>query len=235
MDVYLYAPEAAGDGPLPTVIMYADAGGVRPVSREMAAQLASHGYLVALPNVFYRAGEFAPFDMRTVFGDEKERARLYEVMKTAGVPAVMRDTGALLAALAEVPGARADRVGTIGYCMGGRLSFAAAGAFPDVVAAAASFHGGRLAVEDDPDSPHHQAGRVRARLYFGVADNDNTCTPEDQARLAATLDQAGVDYRMELFEGKLHGFAVPDLPVHDEEAAKRHWDRALELFDAVLR
>jgi carboxymethylenebutenolidase len=156
-------------------------------------------------------------------------------MQKANATAVMGDTGALLAALDDVPAARSDKVGTTGYCMGGRLAFAAAGAHPDRVAAAASFHGGRLAMEDDPESPHKRASDVQARLYFGVADNDGSCTPEDQARLAAALDAAKVDYRMELYPGAAHGFAVKDFPVYDEAAAERHWERTAELFDATLK
>jgi carboxymethylenebutenolidase len=156
-------------------------------------------------------------------------------MGTANAGA-MAATGALLAALADVPSAAAEKVGTTGYCMGGRLSFLAAGTFPDRVAAAASFHGGRIAVEDDPSSPHTLADRIQARLYFGVADNDGSCTPEDQARLAAALDQAKVDYRLELYPGAAHGFAVTDHHgAYDEDAAERHWERTAELFDAVLK
>ena len=238
MDVYLHLPP--GHSPqdaesLPTVIMYTDAFGVRPVSHDMADRLAALGYAVALPNVFYRTPDAGPFDGATAFSDPEIRASLFAVMQKANATAVMHDTGALLAALDEVPVAKGEQVGTIGYCMGGRLAFAAAGAHPGQVAAAASFHGGRLAVDDDPESPHHRAGDVRARLYFGVADNDGSCTPEDQARLSAALDAAKVDYHLELYPGAAHGFAVKDLPPYDEAAAERHWERAAELFGDVLR
>ena len=238
MDVYLHLPPghpAEGGEPLPTVIMYPDAFGVRPVMQDMADRLAALGYAVALPNVFYRTPDAGPFDAATAFSDPDGRARLFDVMQKATTTGVMRDTGALLAALDDVPAASGDKVGTTGYCMGGRLAFAAAGAHPDRVAATASFHGGRLAVEDDPESPHKRAGDVRARLYFGVADNDGSCTPEDQARLAAALDAAKVVYRMEVHTGAMHGFAVKDLPVYDEAAAERHWERTAELFDATLK
>ncbi|ONH30948.1 dienelactone hydrolase family protein [Pseudofrankia asymbiotica] len=238
MDVYLHLPpghEADGGEPLPTVIMYPDAFGVRPVTQDMADRLAALGYAVALPNIFYRTPDAGPFDAATTFSDPEARARLFDVMQKANATAVMGDTGALLTALDDVPAARSDKVGTTGYCMGGRLAFAAAGTHPDRVAAAASFHGGRLAVEDDPESPHRHAGEVRARLYFGVADNDSSCTPEDQVRLAGALDEAKVEYRMEVYTGAAHGFAVKDFPVYDEAAAERHWDRTAELFDATLK
>lgn len=234
MDVYLHRPEGRADeAPAPTVIMFPDAGGVRPAMHEMAARLASHGYLVALPNVLYRAGAFAPFDFKTVFTDPVERARLGGIMKQADLVSVMRDTEALLDALARDPDARAAQVGCVGYCMGGRMAFAAAGAHPTRIAAAASIHGGNLA-NDDPASPHLQAGKIRARLYFGVADKDQSCTPEAQARLKAALDEAKVRYQLELYPGAMHSFAVSDSPVYDEAAAERQWERVLALFAETL-
>ncbi len=157
--------------------------------------LALHGYFVALPNLLYRAGTFARRSIpRTVFGDPAERDRLRAIMKQASVPAVMRDLPFLLDALATRPEARADQVGCIGYCMGGRTAFVAAGTYPARVAAAASIHGGGLATAE-ADSPHRLAPAIRARLYFGVADDDRSCTPESQAMLKAALDEAKVRLR----------------------------------------
>jgi carboxymethylenebutenolidase len=231
MDVHLHA--AGGTGAAPTVVFYPDAGGVRPVMQQMAAQLAATGYLVALPNIYYRAGAFAPFDVATVFTDPAERSRLDAVNSLATKSAVMADTAALLDALAALPAASVARVGCVGYCRGGYLAFAAAGAHPDRVVAAASVHGGRLATAE-PDSPHHQAGAIRATLYFGIADDDPTCTPEMQTRLRAALDTVGVAYDLERYPGAAHGFAVPDNPTYDPAAAQRHWDRLRDLFARAL-
>jgi carboxymethylenebutenolidase len=231
MDVYLHAPP--GVVPAPAVIFFADAGGVRAAMHEMAERLASAGYLVAVPNVLYRSGDFTPFDLATVFTDPGERARLTEVNSLADPASVMRDTGVLLDALAAQPGVWGDQVGCIGYCRGGLMTFTAAGAHPARVAAAAAFHAGNIATED-PGSPHLQAGNIRGALYFGVADNDPSCPPEAQARLAAALDEAKVDYELELYAGKGHGFAVPDNPTFDADAAERHWSKALDLFARTL-
>ncbi len=231
MDVYLHRPASAG--PAPVVIFYPDAGGVRRSQQQMAERLASHGYLGVLVNTLYRAGAFAPFDIATTFSAPPERERLMGIMKLATGDAVMRDTRALLDVLASEPGAGTGPIGTIGYCMGGRLAFIAAGAIPDRVAAAASIHGGHIAV-DDPSSPHLQAAKIRAKLYFGVADNDGSCTPESQAKLEAALDAARVRYQLEVYPGALHGFAVPDFPWYDEAAAEQHWARVTALFAETL-
>ena len=209
MDVYLHAP--AGGAPASAVIFFPDAAGVRAVMHEMAERLASAGYLVVLPNFFYRSGDYAPFDIASMFRDPAERQRLGAILELATVRAVMQDTGSLLDAVATRTDAEDLQFGAVGYCMGGRWAFAAAAAHPERIAAAASIHGGYL-VTDAPDSPHLQADRIRGRIYLGVADNDASCTPENQAQLAAALDRAGVRYRLELYPGAGHGFAVPDHP-----------------------
>jgi carboxymethylenebutenolidase len=231
MDVYLHEP--AGGGPAPAVIFFADAGGVRPVMQEMAARLAAAGYLVAVPNLYYRAGEYEPFDIATLFTVPGERERMQAIIGLAGPDGLARDTGALLDALAAGPRRRGDQVGCVGYCMGGNWAFRTAGAHPGQVAAAASFHGGNLAT-DDPASPHRQAGRIRAQLYFGVADHDPSCAPESQAQLITALDEASVGYQLELYPGAGHGFAVPDNPSYSEAAAERHWRRVTALLAETL-
>jgi carboxymethylenebutenolidase len=231
MDVYLHQPP--GGGPAPVVMFFADAGGVRPVMQEMAARLAAAGYLVALPNLYYRAGDYEPFDLSTLFSVRSERQRMGRIVGLAGPDGLGRDTGALLDALSGQTGRRDEQVGCVGYCMGGNWAFRTAGDHPGRVAAMASFHGGFLA-SDDPASPHRQAGRIRARLYFGVADHDSSCTPESQAQLITALDEASVGYQLELYPGAGHGFSVPDNPSYSEPAADRHWRRVTALFAETL-
>lgn len=223
--VFLATPE--GTGPWPGIVMYPDAGGVRPALRDMAARLASLGYAVLLPDVYYRNGRWAPFDMKSVFADAAERNRLFAMMK-AITPAVMAaDAGAFFDYLAARPEVAGERFGTTGYCMGGRTSLMVAGRVPERVAAAMSFHGGGLAA-DDPDSPHLLADRIRAAVYVGAAQDDPSYTPEQSATLDAALTRAGVDHIIEWYPAA-HGFAVTDNSPYDEAAAERHW-RAMENF-----
>jgi carboxymethylenebutenolidase len=200
---------------------------------QMAGRLAGLGYFVMLPNVFYRAGDFAPFDVKTVFSVPAERERLMALIKSLDTASAMRDAGAYLDAIAAHAGAQGGKVGAMGYCMGGRLAFTTAGAHPDRIAAAASIHGGHI-VTGEPDSPHRSADRIKAELYFGVADEDGSCTPEHQGILASALGATHVAYQIELYRGAHHGFAVPDMPVYDEAAAERHWARLAALFASAL-
>ena len=221
-----------GDGPWPAVILFMDAGGVRPAMVEMAEHLAVMGYVTLLPEMYYRHGPYEPFDFRTAFSDEAERARLMGMIGGLSKEMAARDTGAFLDWLAARPDAAGTRVGTTGYCMGGGLSLTAAGHYPDRVAAAASFHGGHLA-SDAPDSPHLVAGRIRGRVYVAAAEEDGSFPPEQAHRLEEALSAGGVDHVIETYPAR-HGFAVPDNPTYDPAAAERHWQALADLFGATL-
>jgi len=147
---------------------------------------------------------------------------------------VMRDTAAFLNFLGPQPFVAGEKVGCVGYCMGGGFALSAAGTFPERVAAAASFHGGRLAT-DHTDSPHLLAEKMRAEVYVGVAGIDPHFPDDERQRLEDALDAAGVRSVVEVYSGAHHGFAVPGLPVYDREASERHWQRLLELFGRTLR
>ena len=230
LDVYVFQPD--GTGPWPAVVVYMDAFGIRPQLGEMMQRLASQGYVVALPNLYYRT-PFAPFDPKQVAVEGPERARFKSMVGSINGPMVMRDTGAVLAHLDTLPSVRRPTVGALGYCMGGGYALAAAGTFPARVAVAASFHGGALAT-DKPDSPHLLARAMRARIYVGAAGIDPTFPDEQRQRLEAALSEAGVPHTIETYENAKHGFAVNGHLVYDREASERHWERLLQLLADTL-
>ncbi|MET0593071.1 MAG: dienelactone hydrolase family protein, partial [Polyangiaceae bacterium] len=159
----------AGHGPWPGVIMYMDAPGIRPALFDMGERLASHGYVVLLPDLFYRAGPYEPIHAKTHFADPARRQAWFaKYFPTASRPNVREDTAAFLDFLAEQKDVVQPKIGTTGYCMGGGHSLTAAGTYPDRVAAAASFHGGNLATAD-ADSPHLLASRIKAKVYIAGA------------------------------------------------------------------
>jgi carboxymethylenebutenolidase len=228
----LHTPDGAG--PWPAVILFPDAGGVRETFRVMADQLAGLGYVAFLPDVYYRAGGFAPFDMDTVFSVPAERERLMSLATSVTRDMTVSDAGAFLDFLAGRPEVAGSAVGTTGYCMGGRTSMIVAGSHPDRVAAAASFHGGRLAATDDPEGPLLTADRIRATVYVAGAQDDASFPPEQFERLDEALTAAGVAHTMETYPAA-HGFAVPDNPTYDPAAEQRHWTALSDLYGATLR
>ena len=219
-------------GSRPAVIFFMDAFGIRPALCEMAERLASNGYHVLLPNLYYSAGPIKPFQA-TAFEDETERDRLMELVRSIDTELVMEDTARFLDFLELQPSIAGQKIGCVGYCMGGRFALSAAGTFPERIAAAASLHGSRLAT-DQPDSPHLLAPRMRAGIYVGIAGLDPHFPPEEKRRLESALQSAGVEHAVEVYPGVQHGFAVNDTPAYDHPASERHWQRILRQFTGNL-
>jgi carboxymethylenebutenolidase len=228
----LHVPD--GDGPRPGVLLFADGGGVRETIRQMGDQLAGLGYVALVPDIYYRAGDWAPFDMATAFTDEKERARLFGLIGSLTNDKIVADATAYATFLLARPEVSGAAIGTTGYCLGGRMSLVTATGLGNTVAAAASFHGGRLAVLDDPTSPHLSAGAITATVYVAGAQDDQSFTPEQASLLDSALTAAGVRHTVEFYPAK-HGFAVPDSAVYDAEAAARHWDALRDLYQGSLQ
>lgn len=228
---YVYRPR--GKGPWPAVLVYMDGIGIRPAMLEVGERLATHGYFVLLPDLFYRSGPYAPMNAKTVFVDSEQRKTLMErFFARATLANLMSDTKFFLDYLAAQPDVKPGGIGVTGYCMGGRASLAAAGTYPERIVACASYHGGRLA-NDDPDSPHLLAPRIKARVYIAGAIEDSSFPDDMKARLEQAFSQAGVDHLIETYPAK-HGWVLRDTPAHDAQAAARHWTTLVQLMDQKL-
>src|SRR6202012_1382477 len=132
------------------------------------------------------------FDVATLFTDPRERARMSGLTSVLTNDRVIADSGAYAEFLLARPEVTGTAIGTTGYCLGGRMSLVAAGGLGRTVAAAASFHGGRLAVADDPSSPHLSADRITAAVYVAGAIEDGSFTTEQAGLLDSALTGAGV-------------------------------------------
>ncbi len=229
-DAYLTRPDA---DPHPGVLFLIDAIGLRPRIEEMADRIAERGYVVLAPNVFYRAGR-APVLPLPDFSDPDNRDQFMQslrpLMQELTPERIVTDGGAYLDYLAN---AAAEPVAITGYCMGVRLGWRIAAAYPDRVVALGGFHGGGL-VTDAPDSPHRSADQLQAELYLGHADEDANMTPEQIATLEQALDEAGVRHRSELYAGARHGYTMSDTAVYDEAATERHFNELFALLDRAL-
>lgn len=222
-----------GGGPFPAVIVFFDAGGLRPAQTHIAERIAQSGYVVLQPDLFHRTpGGVSSFlgepvtlaAIVKVFGDPERRAKFVAgyYQPALDYTNLERTVGALLDHIQTRPDVK-GRVGTTGYCMGGNASVRVATIFGDRIAATAAFHPGGL-VTDQPTSPHTRAKAIRSRVYVGPATGD--LPPEAEAKLRAELDAAHVRYEIEQYSAK-HGYAIDDSDVYDPAAAERHY-RALE-------
>jgi carboxymethylenebutenolidase len=227
---FAFTPRQGGSGP--AIIFYMDAGGIRTAVFDMAQRLADAGFIVLLPDLFYRYGPYGPFDpVEVLKGDF--RAVLGPLMATTGNAKAAQDTEAFLAYLDTREDVEGQLTGAVGFCMGGGMAIAAAGHCSDRFAAVASFHGGNLA-SDAEDSPHVFAPKLRAHLYVAAATQDSSYPPAMAERLEAALRDANVRYRAETYPAA-HGWMKPDFPVYDEAAAEHGWHQMLDFFNRELR
>jgi carboxymethylenebutenolidase len=218
------------------VLIWPDAFGLRPAMRDMARRLAAEGYSVLVPNPFYRVakGPF-PDPSQFSFQNPADRAKLQPLLASVNAPGnAEKDAAAYVAFLdAQKEVDPAKKIGTQGYCMGGALVVKTAAAVPHRIGAGASFHGGRL-VTDQPDSPHLLAPKIEARMYFGIASNDDTQQPDAKDKLREAFAAAKVPAEIEVYAGALHGWCVPDMPVYSEPDAERAWGKLLALYSVAL-
>lgn len=217
------------NGPHPVILFYMDAPAIREELRDMARRLATAGYYVVLPNLYYRSGVLELGG----FATEADRARMFELMASINIPLIMSDTGALLTYIDSDPAARKGPMGAVGYCMSGQYAINAAAYYPDKVKAAASIYGVSL-VTDDHDSPHLAAQKVQGEVYFACAEIDAYAPLEMVEALAQSVTANEINGEVELYAGVHHGFAFPQRPAYDKTAAERHWERLLALFKRNL-
>ena len=224
------------------VLIWPDAFGLRPAMREIGKRIAAEGYSVLVPNPFYRVSK-APFTDASNFSFQHpaDMAKLQPLMASVNAPGNgEKDAIAYVGFLdAQKEVNPAKEIGTQGYCMGGPLVVKTAAALPDRVGAGASFHGGGL-VSDRPDSPHLLAPKIKARMYFGIASNDDARQPDAKDKLREAFAAAKVPAEIEVYAGALHGWCIPDMPtqngapIYNKPEAERAWGKLVTLYKVAL-
>jgi carboxymethylenebutenolidase len=229
-------------GSHPGVLIWPDAFGLRPSMREMAKRIAAEGYSVLVPNPFYRVAK-APFSDASNFDFQNpaDMAKLQSLMASVNAPGnAEKDAVAYVAFLdAQKEVNKGKKIGTQGYCMGGPLVVKTAAVLPNRIGAGASFHGGGL-VTDKPDSPHLLAPKIKARMYFGIASNDDMRQPDAKDKLREAFAAAKVPAEIEVYAGALHGWCVRDMPlqngapIYSKPDAERAWGKLVALYKRAL-
>lgn len=227
MRTFVYHPEH--EGPHPVVLYLMDGPGIRGVLKEMATRLASAGYYVLLPYLFYRGGPYREFTA----SDEDMHARR-DLMGSVTPAGIVGDAEALLTTAAGDPAAADGPAGAIGFCMSGGLTLSIANAFPDRVRAAASIHGGWL-VRDAPDSPHLHLDDVQAEVYLAWCAHDPTAPEDTIPPMREALEAAGIDHTLDFIDWAVHGFAPKGSERSDRRASELHWERVHALLRRRLQ
>ncbi|GGS32136.1 dienelactone hydrolase [Streptomyces nojiriensis] len=232
-DAFAAFPDRGGRQRHPGVLMYPDGFGIRPVLREMALELAGHGYYVLVPNLFHRHGPAPVIDLPEYIGEEARPAvfaRLMPLIEAHTPERVLSDADAYLRFLTTRSEVGAGPVAVTGYCIGGLLAMRTAAAHPGLVAAVAAFHGPVGA--DGPEDLRRLLSTLTAQVHLGHAESD--MTPEALGELERALDAAGVGHTCEVYPGTVHGFTMSDTDAFDPAGLQRHWDRLLPLLGRTL-
>jgi carboxymethylenebutenolidase len=229
-DALLVRPDSLD--PLPAIINLTDGLGFRQAFADQSKRIAEHGYVVLTPNIFYRASKSPVFPFEPDFASERTRTRFAELKAPLTPDAMARDGSAYVDFLAKQPFVSSGPMGVVGFCFAGQFALLVGAARPDRIGAAASFHGGGL-FTDTATSPHLVLPRVKARLYFGHADHDQSMPEEAIEKLEWALQSWGGSYESEMYAAR-HGWMIPGREVHNPSEAKRGFDKLIELFDDTL-
>jgi carboxymethylenebutenolidase len=226
MEAFVCRPDR---GAHPPVLFLMDAPGIREELRDMARRLATVGYCVLLPNLYYRAGRDTKYGPDVLVHGSAEHTRMRAVRTRMTIPPVMDDVAALIAFADAQAHVKRGPVGVHGYCMSGPYALAAAARYPDRIAAAASYYGTWL-VSDAVESPHLTLGKGKAELYIACAEIDDLAPLPMVEELRRLFETAGSPGELEIYPGVHHGFAFPQRKIYDKPAAERHWERLIALY-----
>lgn len=219
--------------PRPGVLFLTDIFGIREAQNGMARRIAQAGYTVLAPNIFYRSAKPPVIEMPVNFTDPKFRERMGELTGPLTPEAGDRDAAAYVDFLSSQPSVSGAPLAVIGFCYSGALAMRAAAARPDRVGLVASFHGGRLCT-DDPASPHTLLPRIKARLYFGHAEDDRSMPREQIEKFEEELARWGGPYESEIYHAG-HGWTVPDSHAYDQPEAERAHAKLMALLAGLSR
>ena len=231
-DSALFYPE--GRGSWPAVLVWTDILGLRPVFREMGRRLSAEGYVVLVPNPFYRNAKAPVVDGSFDFSKPEDRAKVMPMAAALTADANVSDAKSYVAFLDAQPQTdKRKKMGVQGYCMGGPLTFRTAATAPERVGAAATFHGGGL-VTDKLDSPHLLIPKMKAEVVCAVADNDDKRDPAAKDKLKEAFAAAHLKAKVEVYEGCSHGWTVRGSQVYNEAGAERAWAELTALYKRNL-
>ena len=231
-DAVLFRP--SGEGHWPAVLIWPDIMGLRPAFRDMGKRLAAQGYVVLVPNPFYRSAKAPVIDDNFDFSNPEQRNRLMGYRGTMTNDGIDSDAKAYLAFLdAQPQSAKGKKAGVQGYCMGGALAFRTAAAVSGRIAAVGSFHGGNGLVTKNPDSPNLLIPKTNAAFLVCQAQNDDAAQPTLKDDLKAAFAAAGKTATVEVYHAD-HGWCVPGGAVYNQGEAERAWTALSALYKSNL-
>ena len=205
----------AGDGSGPGVIVIQEWWGLVPHIKDVADRFAAAGFTALAPDLYHGESSTEP--------DGAGKLMMALSLETAA-----KDLSGAVSLLQQRTGH--DKVGVVGYCMGGGLALVLATQRPDAVAAAAPYYGAIPWPSVQPDWAN-----LGAKVVGEYAENDGWASPEAARALEAQLRELGKDATVHIHAGADHAFFNDARPeVYDAEASKVAFDRTVELFRTTL-
>jgi carboxymethylenebutenolidase len=227
METFISRPDR--NGPHTAIFLLMDAPGIREELRDMARRLATTGYYVLMPNLYYRSGKNTTFGPDVLTEGSQDYTAMRSIRTKMTIPPVMKDIAAMLEFIENNDEVKKGHVGCHGYCMSGPYALAAAARYPDKISAAASFYGTWI-VSNAEESPHLNFQKVKGELYISCAEHDDLAPPEMVKELEVLFNSSGVKGELEVHPDVHHGFAFPLRWCYDKVAAERHWERLFSLY-----
>ena len=231
-DAALFTPKAKGK--FPAVLLWPDIIGLRPVFREMGRRLAAQGYVVLVPNPYYRARKAPVVEGSFNFGNPADRAKLMPLREGLSDAMVDRDSAAFIDYLDAQPKTDKQRkAGVQGYCMSGPFAFRTAAVRPLRIGAVAAFHPGAL-VTDEPSSAHLLIPKTRAAYLVILGANDAQGRPNEKPTLETAFAADARPARVEISSAN-HGWTVAGSQSYDESEAEKAWAELLAFYRTYLK
>ena len=230
-DAALFYP--AGKGTWPAVLMWPDILGLRPVFREMGRRLAAEGYVVLVPNPFYRTKRAPIVTGSFDFNDPKQFEPIMKLRSTLTDAGIDKDAAAFIAFLDKQKQTNVRKgAGVQGYCFSGPFAFQTGAVRSDRIRAVATFHGGGL-VTKDANSPHLLIPKTKASFVVAIARNDDQKQPDAKDVLKSSFAAAKRPAVVEVYPAD-HGWCVEGSPSYDHASAEKAWAELLKLYRTNL-
>jgi carboxymethylenebutenolidase len=227
MEAYL---TTSGSGePSPAVIVIQEIWGVNSHIQYVTDRLPSLGYVGLAPAMFHRQG-------RMTMGLHEEFDNAIASMQQCTDAGIIADVQAAADYLKAQPFVQSDRIGIVGFCFGGRVSYLAACSISDIKASVVYYGGGiKNALGGDGPSPFDQTGNITAPMLGLFGEEDGNPSPVDVADIGAALTAAGKTHEFHTYPGCGHGFHCNARSSYRPEAARDAWAKTMAWFDQHLK
>lgn len=223
-----YTARPGGKGPFPGMVVMMEAYGITGHIRGVCERLAAAGFFAVAPDIFH--GEVISYT---------DTNRVMAKIPTLSDEQILKEIGETLDWLSSQKNVHKDRLGIIGFCMGGRHAFYANCRYPERLKVTVGFYGGGIAAEGPKDRfgrtpPIAEADKMQAPIFLGYGADDQGIPPAEHARIAEKLSSLKKRYTLAVYPGAGHAFLCEERANYAPAVAARAWPEAIEFLHTEL-